>query len=403
MSFYFLGKGPASKSLLLRAHIVKSYFDDFQIMEDNDCDDVHFLKSALNTLRSGGVLQSGEVSMNCFYGGAVLRFLALRVAREKGSFILKGEPELFKRPLDELKSLLSQLGCDVKFQTNSLKIKSQGWQVTGDALTVPVNRSSQFASGVLLNSWDLPKDLFVSLEGDFVSYSYFQMTIHFLKSLGMKIEENKREYIVPAHQKPKQLFYQPEPDMSCLFSISALASVKQDEASSESQAVFTQWPEDSLQADSIFPEILEKMGVRVKKENSCLKISSQSVLRSIEYNIKNCPDLFPVLATLCAVAKGTSRLDGASHLRYKESNRIESVAKLLQLVGISVKILKDGLIIKGGELKKTVDCCFDPQKDHRLAMAGAVLKQFGCAINILDPNVVNKSFPNFWSLMKISP
>ena len=413
MSFCFLGSGPDSKSLLLRALVVQSYFPRFQIRKNKkfqDCEDVFYMEQALKALFCEHPLKicnendskTELKTINCHHGGAVLRFLALRCAREKMNVTLKGSTSLFRRPMQELKSLLSQLGCEVCMENNCLKIKSYGWHTLGDALHVSGSRSSQFASAVLLNSWKLSYPLFLKIEGNISSFSYLQMTISFLKDLGMHIDEGEKEYHIPAHQEIKKTFYQPEQDMGCLFALSALAAW-------DGELCITGWPKISLQPDFIFPDILKNMGVNVKQIEDKLKVCGRTKnLKPIEWNMGNCPDLFPVLAVLCSLAEGTSKLYGASHLVYKESNRIQQTADLLKLAGRKTKILKDGLIIEGVPVKKQEGnnknkILFDPKEDHRLAMAAAVLKKAGFPINILKTEVVNKSFPDFWSLTGIQP
>ena len=417
MSFCFLGSGPDSKSLLLRGLIVKSYFPQFQIKGNDkfqDCEDVYYMKNGLKSLSTlnqlkiydegsfVNTLKDNRLVIDCHHGGAVLRFLALRCAREKMTITLKGSFSLFHRPMQELKSLLSQLGCETDSEKNQIEIKSSGWRMLGDALHVSGSRSSQFASAVLLNSWRLPYPLFLKIEDKMSSVSYLQMTLSFLKYLGMHIDGEEREFYIPAHQEIKKTFYQPEQDMSCLFALSAIAAIK-------GELCITNWPEKSLQPDFVFPDILKKMGVHVKQGESRLKIEAPvEYLKSIEWNLKNCPDLFPALSALCALAEGTSRLYGASHLVYKESNRIKQTAKLLKLVGRKIQVLEDGLIIEGIPVKENDwgqknEILFDPKEDHRLAMACAVLKEAGLPVKILNPAVVNKSFPNFWSLTGINP
>ena len=247
MSFCFLGRGPFSKSLLLRALLAKSYFPKLQIAGDSDCDDVRSMKKGVKALLQNNpaveLISSGQKNkqknfavasnslpdrglqkIDCGAGGAVLRFLALRFAREEGHFVFTGAPRLFERPLKELKSLLAQVSCRADFCNNQLILKTAGWRFTGDAVTLSAHRSSQFASALFLNSWNLDKDLFVSIEGGSgVSHAYLEMTLSFLRGLGMRIVESKGEYHVPAGQKLKSFFYQPELDMSCLFVLSAMA------------------------------------------------------------------------------------------------------------------------------------------------------------------------------------
>ena len=131
-------------------------------------------------------------------------------------------------------------------------------------------------------------------------------------------------------------------------------------------------------------------------------------LKGIHWNLNSCPDLFPVLATLCAFAKGPSRLDGAPHLIFKESNRIQKSAELIHLLGVKTKLLSDGMEIIPGSIEhfpgesrglKMESVPFDTDHDHRLAFAASLVKSQNYPIEILHPEVVNKSFPEFWEIL----
>ena len=511
---YFVGKGPVSKSLFLRALLVQSYFPYFQIktVAGETCEagsarrlgnnsgvfsptkeqglaknhnqrteqamcprrhggvpadtavtyrssegprlgsgkqpkntsttcvppdtggDVRYMKEALEQWQSR-LKSHSPLVMDCGLSGAVLRFLALRVARGRGlsafcptgaklgsgeqskntsttcvppdTGVLGGQAYLFKRPMEELLSILGQLSCEGEIKkadflsshAMGLFIKSRGWQPRGDAILVSHNRSSQFASAILLNSWLLPFDLYLSLEGLPVSFSYLQMTLEFLQSLGMQINTISmgREYHIPKGQKLKKPFYELEQDMGCLFALSAMTVCG-------GEVRFTDWPEKSLQPDFVFPALLKKMGFSVQYSHRRLKISQGQVIYPITHNMRDFPDLFPVLSALCVFSEGESYLYGASHLRYKESNRLKKTAELLTKVGKTVHVKDDGLIISGPVPNKKIKAFeFNPAEDHRMAMSAGVLKKAGFPIRILNPQVVNKSFPHFWNISNLDP
>jgi 3-phosphoshikimate 1-carboxyvinyltransferase len=122
----------------------------------------------------------------------------------------------------------------------------------------------------------------------------------------------------------------------------------------------------------------------------------------VNVNLENSPDLFPVLAVLCGLAQGTSKLFGAPHLALKESNRIQKTFELLTKAGIKSQIVDGGLIIEGSNMKiHSKAFSFDPDHDHRMAMAAALLNMVGAKIQILNKEVVNKSFPEFWSIVGV--
>ena len=43
---------------------------------------------------------------------------------------------------------------------------------------------------------------------------------------------------------------------------------------------------------------------------------------------------------------------------------------------------------------------FDPLSDHRLVMAACVAKLQGVSVQIQEPHVVSKSFPEFWEIFR---
>ena len=382
--FHFVGQLPASKSLLNRTLILQDYFKDLKIRGDSQCDDVVFMKKGLASLKVFSPIDCGEA-------GTVLRFLALRASRVPGEHVLLGSQRLLARPQQDLVRVLRQLGMEVEQGENSLKIKSQGWKVMGDSLHIHSEKSSQFASAVLLNAWGHSQALHFSLSRQMVSSSYWKMTLKLVQSLGLKVESWGNDYRVPPHQCLRPQEYWLEPDADCSFALAALAAVS-------GTAHINSYPRKSLQPDYTFVDVLRQMNVSVNSDNrGNLRVKKASRLKAVEYNVGQYPDLFPVLSALCARAEGVSRLYGARHLKYKESNRIVKMSELLRNSGCDVEVLDDGLIIERNfQTIKEFD--FDTDHDHRLAMAAGVLKKAGIPINIIHPEVVSKSFPSYWEL-----
>ncbi len=105
-----------------------------------------------------------------------------------------------------------------------------------------------------------------------------------------------------------------------------------------------------------------------------------------------------MLAVLCAFAEGVSTLLGAEQLIYKESNRIQKTYELLCLMGFKCELHAGGLTIYGKSSSQPPSklCKFNPDHDHRMAMAAALFKLKSYNIEIEHPEVVNKSYPDFW-------
>jgi len=109
-------------------------------------------------------------------------------------------------------------------------------------------------------------------------------------------------------------------------------------------------------------------------------------------------DEIPILAAVAAFADGRTVIRDAEELKYKESNRIKSVAMELSKLGAHITETPDGLIIDGGYPMS--GSIVDSHNDHRLAMSLAIA---ACAISgdtfIKNSEYVNISFPSFFDLL----
>lgn len=387
--FAFVGKLAASKSILNRTLLIQSYNPHLCVVGDSECDDVRFMKSGLAELFQGKDVQCGSAA-------TVLRFLAVRASRIKGRHRLLGHPRLLARPHEELVKILRQVDVKCEVTPQALIVESEGWRLHGDTLLVPSERSSQFASAVLLNAWDLPFDLYVSLGGKKVSEGYWKMSVKIAESFGMKIDFWDSDFRVMKQQKPKGEDYHAEIDMSSAFALAAIAAVS-------GSATFLDFPEQSIQPDGQFPSLLQSMGVPVGLSKGALKVERSKRLNGIAVNLKSTPDLFPVLAALCALAEGESDLFGAPHLIHKESDRLRRLAELIERLGRPVTVKEDGLVVGEGAVNLQTVIEFDCDHDHRLAFAAATLRAAGANIRILNSEVVSKSFPGYWEILGMAP
>ncbi len=387
--FDYRGFIPSSKSLMNRCLTVASYADQLQIVGDSGCEDVQKMRAALPALVRGE-------EVDCGSAGTVFRFLAFRASRIPGRHVLTGTARLLSRPQETLIEILEQLGVRARLDGTRFVVESEGWRDPRGPLVIDRSKSSQFATGVLLNSWllDFPLELAWKNELDAVSEGYWRMTLKIARDLGMGFEESERGGIrVPARAAVKRGRHWVEIDLSSAFAVAAIASVS-------GRAVFENFPAEgeSLQPDRVFVRVLERMGVGVREGGNRLTVTRAPALRPIEWSLRDCPDLFPVLSVLCSLADGTSKLYGAPHLAYKESNRIAKTAELIERLGRRCETSPEGMVIHGraGDFGPAFE--FDPDQDHRLAFAAEVARAAGGPVRVLHPEVVNKSFPEFWEV-----
>ena len=256
--FSFVGALSSSKSLMNRALLVQSFQPQLNILGQSDAEDVQQMRLALKQHSEGAPIECGSA-------GTVLRFMALRAARAPGEHVLTGSRRLFERPQQELVKVLGQLGCAVEMNSEHLKIRSWGWKMVGDALHVPMERSSQFASAVILSAWKLPFELCIWLGPKAVSEGYLDMTLALVTRLGMKIERKQNEIRIAPEQKVMAQDLSIESDLSSVFALSACALIN-------GHINILGLSSESLQPDRVFVRLLETMGASIQFKKPLLRL-----------------------------------------------------------------------------------------------------------------------------------
>jgi 3-phosphoshikimate 1-carboxyvinyltransferase len=113
-------------------------------------------------------------------------------------------------------------------------------------------------------------------------------------------------------------------------------------------------------------------------------------------DMNSMPDAVPALAVVAAFAEGETRIIGVEHLQYKETDRLAALGRELGKMGIETLLEKGAFVVKGGS---PVGTEIDTYQDHRMAMAFAIAGLKVPRMVIQNPDCVNKSFPNFWTLL----
>ena len=87
---------------------------------------------------------------------------------------------------------------------------------------------------------------------------------------------------------------------------------------------------------------------------------------------------------------------GLSTLRIKETDRIEALKTELRKLGFVLQSVGDDELLWDGERCQPSDEPIETYEDHRMALAFApvTLKRQGLQIN--NPEVVSKSYPDYW-------
>ena len=125
--------------------------------------------------------------------------------------------------------------------------------------------------------------------------------------------------------------------------------------------------------------------------------SHANLLTGISFAMSSSPDTVQTLCMVAAVAKTPTTITGISHLKFKESDRITGTVERLQALGGRVAVADDAITITPAPLHGGT---IDPENDHRTAMSFAVLGLGTGGITITDAECVNKSFPEFWEMLR---
>ncbi len=384
--FKYDGPIDDSKSIVNRLLVVQSHYKNLKLGIKSDADDVLFLQQAL------GRFENGRYEFDLGAGGTSLRFFLGRLSRTPGRYTVRAHKRLIARPHEDLFQALSQLGTLVmKKDDETLHVVAHGWQGISE-VTVKSDLSSQFVSAILLNSWNLEQPLTIKLVSSVSSASFLQLTKNICQQLGMNIQDGSDEMIIGAKQIVKDFKLKPEVDASSVFTLSCFALLFGNLKVKSCENKFGQ-------PDFQFLKFFEEWNLKFTNKSKLFDISKQDLPKFVELDVQNCPDLFPVLCALVSFSEGMHKVHGAPHLVNKESDRIAKTFELLELAGIPVTKLADGLVIHGHSDFEPKKFKFDPDQDHRMAFAAALFAYAGFEIELSDIEVVNKSFPQFWDIL----
>lgn len=317
--------------------------------------------------------------------GTVMRFSAAVASLLPDETTIKGDPSISKRPMEGL--LKSLRDCGVQCSSDD-GIRIRGPLKT-DRFTVSSAESSQYLSALLLISPLLGSDVKIVNEGKTVSEPYVALTVSIMELFGAECVKYDWGYSI----KPTGYAgfdYRVPSDMSSAAIVLAAGAL--------SGSVTAKGEFLNIVPDSKIILIMKMIGCVIdngKKEIFC---SYSGRLKSAMIDVSDNPDLFPILAVMLSTAKGTSKLFGAPHLKFKESDRIANVVDNLRMMGANIERTDDGCIIKGVE--KLHGCKINHKNDHRVMMALAVASLIADSPVVFDNDGIwNVSFPGFREAM----
>lgn len=370
---------PPSKSAAHRALICSFLAGGGTVKPIINSNDMRATVGVINSLKNN------EKVLNCIESGSTMRFMIPVAAAlgRKVKFI--GEGSLLSRTLGEYMELLPKHNVAVE-SNGYLPLEISG-RLTNGSYEVNGDVSSQYITGLLLALANVDGDSAVILKTPLQSKPYVDMTVKVMADFGANVTETDFGYLIHGNQSFKQLDYTVEGDWSqAAFFLSAGAI--------GGRVKVRGLDINSTQGDKEIINVLKKFGANVTFDNTSV-VSEKSELFAADINAENIPDLVPVIAVLASYAKGRTVIYGAERLRYKESNRIESVVTNLKAMGVDAEETSDGMIINGRGKMSGAD--LKGYNDHRIVMAFSVAGLFAEGKTTIDDAMsINKSYPDFF-------
>ncbi len=305
--------------------------------------------------------------LNFLDSGTSHRLLSMATASIGEWITINGDPTLEPRINREF---WESLGIQINFDSDgNLPMRLKG-PIEMNSLVLDCSKTSQHLSALLLSMPARKEDLFLTIEGDIVSRRHAELSFSLAAECGSKNSiDNPR--LSPWKCEPPALVKIP-------YDASHIAFWKLYEMlHNTSISLPCVNPDDSIGA-----ELLDGLNLGVHQ--------------TIDLSTAN--DLITPLAAAMAIGGG-GVIVGASHARYKESNRIERTVEMLSKFSIQAESTVDGLRIPGSQKPKAPQQPVPTFGDHRVQMTAVVLAtKVGAEIEGAELHKV--SFPNFIKLIQ---
>lgn len=350
-----------------------------------DSDDISATLSCIEQL-GGSVTKDGNIVtviptnekqienavFDCKESGSTLRFfIPVVLATGAKHCTFSGSERLLARGIKEYEKLFEN--SDVKIKSDKKSIEVNGTLSAGN-YEISGEVSSQYTTGMLFALSVLDGKSTLKITGNAESRAYVDMTIKVLKDFGADITETEKNFFeINGKGRLSPGEFTVEGDWSNAAFLIALSSLVGTISVSGLN-------ENSVQGDRFCTAAFDALD----GENA-------------EIDLKDCPDLAPILFSYAAYKNG-GKFINTRRLRVKESDRANVMAEELKKFGANVKVYENSVEIEKTQLKPPiVPLC--GHNDHRIVMALSVLAAvFGAEID--GAEAVNKSYPDFFLVIK---
>jgi len=404
----------ASKSESNRALIINA-LTHFQGQLEN-------ISAARDSQTMMHLLQSADSIADVLDAGTTMRFLTAFFAITGQHKTMTGTPRMCERPIGILVDALRTLGARIEYQGHEgyPPLSLEGFTYSGNNhIKIRGDVSSQYISALLMIAPTLPDGIVLELTGDIGSRPYIKMTLQQMAAFGITFNADWISKTIKVASQPYiPAHYQIESDWSGAsywYSVVALAE--------DAEVELLGLKENSLQGDSAIVQIMENMGVKSIFTKNGVLLTKIPTQKAFCWDFTDCPDLTQTVAA-CAVAKGvTVTMTGIESLKIKETDRVAALQAELPKIGgelVEIAACLEYVVSAVGNRQSTIGNepseletqtaraamselttlnSIETYDDHRMAMAFAPVGML-LPIEIIEPNVVAKSYPSFWDDLK---
>ncbi|MCH8545306.1 MAG: 3-phosphoshikimate 1-carboxyvinyltransferase [Cryomorphaceae bacterium] len=382
---------PLSKSECNRWLILEDLFPGtINIQALSTADDVVILNR---------LLQDKPNTYDCGMAGTTLRFLIARLSLLPGKHLVTGHQRLKERPIKPLIDALVHLGASIEYTEKEgyAPVRIIGRPIEGGEVHIDNTNSSQFVSALMLIGAALPGGLTIHCKSMGVSAPYIYMTAQIIQSMGIKLTINAYTIrIEPFERSTSIKDVKVECDWSAASYGYAMVLLAQD-----SEIYYPGLKQPSFQGDALVANYFAPLGidtiytgggVRIRKKNRSISEHTYTL------NLSGNPDLAQTLVIACVGMGQAFRFTGLHTLKIKETDRLLALKNELAVIGANLSIGDDFIEWNGNETIHPPTRAFNSYNDHRMAMSLSALSAL-FPIDINNPEVVDKSFPDFFKVL----
>ena len=376
-----------SKSESNRLLTLRAYTSFFNINNLSDSDDTNTMISSL---------KSDDKEINIGHAGTAMRFLTSYYSSIlNSSKILTGSARMKERPILILVEALNNLGADIEYidEKGYPPIRLNGKLISKNIVTLPANVSSQYVSSLMMLGVSINEGLKIKLSTEITSLPYIHMTKKIIERIGGNVDVKPDEIIIKqlvSNKIPDQIVESDWSSASYFYSLVAL--------SDSSDITLSSFFNNSIQGDSRIVDIYKQFGVETKFLNDkiYLKKNNIDLPDSISINLRDNPDLAQTIVVTCLGLGVNCKLEGLHTLKLKETDRLLALKREIEKFEVDYVTISNQSITLKNNSKLKSGVSINTYDDHRMAMSFAPLSMINPII-IINPEVVSKSYLNFWN------